>query len=143
MNSLAHAIVSYAIGARLTDDPALVLLAVFFGVLPDLDHLPHLATAVKTWRFGPKARSRYHELYGLTLASVAAVVAYAIDPTLAYVIFLPLLAHHLMDFVSRPTRPFNPVDDTSVHLKLYPTSLRGLAIADTMVTILLAIWLIL
>ena len=32
MNLLAHAVVSYAIGVYFTDDPRLILLAVFFGL---------------------------------------------------------------------------------------------------------------
>ena len=142
MNLLAHAVVSYAIGVYFTDDPRLILLAVFFGVLPDLDHIPHLLTAVRSGRFGPQSRSRYHELYGLSLAAALAVVAYTIKPLLSPIIFFPLLAHHLMDFTTRPTRPFNPVDYASVHLRLYPNSLSGLTAADTLVTAALILWLI-
>lgn len=143
MNTIAHAVVSYTIGRHFSSDPSLIILAVFFGILPDLDHLPHLARAMKTGRFGSQARSKYHELYGLAIASIAAAAAHYINPTLAPIIFLPYLAHQLMDYLTRPTRPFNPADDTEVHMELYPKSLIGLTIADTIVTATLIIWLIL
>jgi membrane-bound metal-dependent hydrolase YbcI (DUF457 family) len=143
MNTLAHAIVSYAIGSSLSDDPKIIILAVIVGLLPDLDHIPHVGRALKTGRFGSQSRSRYHELYGLTLISILAAATGYIAPALAPVILLPYLAHQLMDYLTRPTRPFSPVDDTEVHMELYPKSLAGLTVADAVVTAAMIIWLIL
>jgi len=143
MNLLAHAVAAYAIGTQFTSDPKLLLAAVFFGILPDFDHITHIPRALKTGRFGPQSRSNIHELYGLTIIASITTILFYVNPSLAPLVFLPFLAHHLMDFLTRPTRPFKPVDETETHLKIYPKSIMGLTIADTIVTAGLIVWLVL
>lgn len=139
MNFIAHLLVSYAIGAKLAGWPY-VVVAVIFGTLPDIDHLPHLRRAVSTGRFGPQVRSALHELPGLSLMTMIAILLSFWIPF--GVMFYPLLSHYLLDFLTRPTRPFYPFSPEVVHLGIYPKSYLGLVIADLIVTAGIVIWMI-
>lgn len=140
MNFIAHLLVSYAIGAKLADWPLAILVAVIFGTLPDIDHLPHLKKALSTGRFGPQVRSALHELAGLSLMSVAAILLSAWIPF--GVMFYPLLSHYLLDFLTRPTRPFHPFSPEVIHLGVYPKSYLGVVMADLIVTGGIVLWMI-
>lgn len=135
MNSAAHILVSLFIGLQFTHDPWLLGLAVVAGFLPDFDHLAHVPRALRTGRFGSASRSRFHELYGLTLFSTAALLAGDYFPLL----FFPLLGHYLLDYLSRPTRPLYPFERAEVHLGLYPKSLSWMTITEVPVTCLFAL----
>lgn len=139
MNFFAHLLLSYAIGAKLAGWPY-ALVAVIFGTLPDIDHLPHLRRAVSTGRFGPQARSALHELPGLSLMTMIALLLSFWIPF--GVMFYPLLSHYLMDFLTRPTRPFYPFSREVIHLGIYPKSYIGLIIADLVVTAGIILWMI-
>lgn len=141
MNLVAHALVSYAIGAGYGGGWPYIFVALFFGMLPDMDHLPHLERAIRTLRFGCESRSFLHELPGLSLMSLIAV---ALSPWLPMgLTYYPLIAHHLMDFLTRPTRPLYPFSDVEIHLGIYPKSRRGLVVADLLLTAGIVLWLIL
>ncbi len=141
MNLIAHALVSYAIGARFGGGWPYLAVAMIFGMLPDIDHLPHLRRAIKTWRFGCESRSFLHELSGLSLV---AIITVALSPWLPMgLMYYPLIAHYVMDFLTRPTRPLYPFSDTAIHLGIYPKNWRDLVVADVLVTGGLVLWLIL
>lgn len=141
MNLIAHALVSYAIGARFGGGWPYIVVALFFGLLPDIDHLPHIGRAIRTGRFGCESRSFLHELPGLSLM---AIIAVALSPLMPLgLMYYPLIAHYIMDFLTRPTRPLYPFSNTEVHLGIYPKSRRGLVVADVLVTAGIVLWLIL
>ena len=137
MNSIAHILLSYLIGRQFTHDPLILAMCVFWGILPDLDHIPHLASALRTGRFGPKSRSRFHELYGLSVISSAFSIVLLFRPGL-YFLYFPLLGHYLFDFLTRPTRPLYPCEDTEQFGHIYPRSLKWMTVADILVTLALA-----
>jgi hypothetical protein len=142
MNFIAHILASYIISRSIIADPGLILLGILFGLLPDIDHISHTMRAIRTGRYGTESRSRFHELYGLTV-SVAAIM------TLSYlggnyaVMFFPLLGHYLLDFLTRPTRPFYPYNKTVMHFSLYPRTMKNMILADILFTGGLLIWIIL
>ncbi len=135
MNSAAHILASLFIGLQFTHDPLLLGLAVVAGFLPDFDHLAHVPRALRTGRFGSASRSRFHELYGLTLFAAMTLFAGSYFP----LVFFPLLAHYLLDYLSRPTRPLYPFEGAEIHLELYPTSLSWMTITEVPLTCLLAL----
>lgn len=130
--------VSYAIGAGFGGGPA-IIVALIFGMLPDIDHLPHLRRAIMTGRFGCESRSFLHELPGLSLMAIIAVALSTLLPM--GLMYYPLVSHYIMDFLTRPTRPLYPFSDTEVHLGIYPKSGRGLIVADVLVTVGIVLWL--
>ena len=138
MNSIAHILLSYLIGRQFTDDPLILSACIFWGILPDLDHLPHIANAIRTGRFGPKSRSRFHELYGLSFLSASFSLVLLIRPSL-YFLYFSLLGHYLFDFLTRPTRPLYPYDDSQLFGHLYPRTLTWMTVADALLTLTLAI----
>ncbi len=111
-----------------------------FGTLPDIDHIPHIGKALSTGRFGPQVRSALHELPGLSLMTVIAILLSSRVPF--GVMFYPLLSHYLLDFLTRPTRPFYPFSREVIHLGIYPKRYLGLIVADAIVTAGIAIWMI-
>ncbi|MFH0862824.1 MAG: hypothetical protein V1875_07350 [Candidatus Altiarchaeota archaeon] len=137
MNSIAHILLSYLIGRQFTDEPLILAVCVFWGILPDLDHIPHLSRALSTGRFGPESRSRFHELYGLSALSASFSVVLLFRPSL-YFLYFPLLAHYLLDFLTRPTRPLYPYEGSQQFGHIYPRSLKRMTVADVLVTLALA-----
>lgn len=140
MNLLAHILLSYNIATYFTSDSNLIVMAVFLGILPDFDHIPHLAGALKTLRFGSKSRSRFHELYGLSFISLGVAIISFFKPSLFPLLFFPVLSHYLLDFLSRETRPFFPTDDFEVFLGWFPQKLKTRTLADIIVTGGLLLW---
>jgi membrane-bound metal-dependent hydrolase YbcI (DUF457 family) len=142
MNLIAHILASYLTVRSFTNDPNLILPGVLIGILPDIDHVSHTLRAIKTGRYGTESRSRFHELFGLGLFSAAIMfLSYAYGNFA--VMFFPLLVHYLLDFLTRPTRPFYPFNNTIMHFSLYPKTLKNMIIADILFTGGLLIWIIL
>ena len=136
MNTIAHILLSFLIGRHFTSDPTLLLVAVLLGNLPDLDHISHISNAARTGRFGPGSRSRFHELYGLSLISVLFVPVALLRHELLF-LYYPLLSHYLADFLTRPTRPLYPVNSAEMHGSIYPRSFFWMSFADVLVTLVL------
>lgn len=137
MNLLTHVLLSYKIASYFTADPVLMAAAVLLGVLPDLDHLSHIPKALKTLRFGSASRSRFHELYGLSVITILlAMLPAGIMPAL----FFPPLSHYLLDFFTRETRPFYPRDRTELYVGWYPKGLKMRTLSDIILTGGLLLW---
>lgn len=141
MNLAAHILASYLVVRALTDDPNLMVIGMFFGLLPDADHISHTMRAIRTGRYGTESRSRFHELYGLALFSTAIMILSYVWGNFA-VMFFPLLIHYLLDFLTRPTRPLYPYNKTIMHFSLYPKTMKNMIIADVLFTGGLLIWTI-
>jgi len=111
-----------------------VLVGFAFAVFPDLDHFPHLKKAFKSGRFGAQSRSTIHELTGIIVVVVAALIVNLVYPSLFFAALACGLSHFVVDFLTRPFRPLYPFSDKEVHLNLYPTELRKMFICDTILT---------
>lgn len=142
MNFIAHILASYIISRSITADPGLILLGILFGLLPDIDHLSHTARAIRTGRYGTESRSRFHELYGLAVSVIAIMILSYFGGNYS-VMFFPLLGHYLLDFLTRPTRPFYPYNKTVMHFSLYPRTMKNMILTDILFTGGLLIWIIL
>ena len=142
MNLIAHILASYLTVRCFTDDPNLILLGVLVGILPDIDHVGHTLRAIKTGRYGTESRSRFHELYGIAVFSTGIMILSYAYGNFA-VLFFPLLVHYLLDFLTRPTRPFYPYNKTIMHFSLYPKTLKNMILADILFTGGLLLWIIL
>ncbi|MFC2154182.1 metal-dependent hydrolase [Candidatus Altiarchaeota archaeon] len=135
MNTPSHIFVSLLIGLQFTQDPLMLFIAVLAGILPDLDHLPHITKALKTGRFGSSSRSFFHELIGLSIFTTLSLFTGDLFP----LVFFPLLSHYLLDYMTRPTRPFYPFDKRELHLGIYPKSLKWMTIIEVPLTCLLGL----
>lgn len=142
MNFIAHILASYIIARSVTTDPYMLILGILFGLLPDIDHLTHTMRAIRTGRYGTESRSRFHELYGLALFGTAIIILSYFGCNYS-VMFFPLLGHYLLDFLTRPTRPFYPYNKTIMHFSLYPKTMKNMILADILFTGGLLIWIIL
>ncbi|MEQ9716417.1 MAG: metal-dependent hydrolase [Candidatus Asgardarchaeia archaeon] len=145
MNIIAHLLISlilYALFRNLYLISLQTLLSVDFiicaiaSILPDLDHINMIGKALKTKRFGPEVRTWLHELPGYLLFSIIGVLVYFfISPEFGRAILIGFSTHYFLDAISRPTRPFHPVDDTIVFYYLAPRSdLKALVIYDAGIT---------
>lgn len=129
MNILLHFLLNYAIVDVLfgVAFDHLVLIVVF-SVFLDLDHLPYLSRVKRTVvkkKFGAESRTRFHELYGLTIAAVLASIASLTGHLLiVQIAFLCYVLHLFLDFISGITRPFYPFSRMKVFIGLVPARYR-------------------
>lgn len=129
MNTLLHFFLSYlVVEGALGSAYQYSIYILLFSVILDLDHIPYLArTGKKILRkkFGAESRSRFHELYGLTLFSAAAsAFSFFLDIALAKVIALSIMVHYAADFLVGKSRPFYPFSKKEVSLGMLPDKYR-------------------
>ena len=114
-----------------------MLIVSFCSVLIDLDHIPSLRYVVQGNRFGPGSRSRWHELYGLLLTLIVCFIVVLFSNELGRIMMIGFVSHFFLDMLTRPTRPFYPISEKTIFLKLAPSKLSYLIIYDLVVTVLL------
>jgi hypothetical protein len=140
VNIVFHALLG-ALIAKLMGITALpyFLFAVLLSMLPDFDHIPFLAKASKTGRFGVESRSPLHEFVGIPMVVLISVI---VSLGFSYP-FLPGivcgLSHFAVDFLTRPFRPLYPFSNKTVDLHLYPRNLRWMFVADAALTAILCV----
>ena len=140
MNLFAHAIIGFIL-SQLFFSPTeylMIGLMIVAAIILDLDHIHHLRRAFKTTRFGYQSRTRFHELYGLTIGLIFFLVL-SVFTSFAIPLMIAFVSHFFLDWLTRPTRPFYPYSEKVLHFNIYPKSLRGLVIADSIVTAILLI----
>jgi len=116
-----------------------VLIGFLFAVFPDFDHFPHLKKAFKSGRFGAESRSTIHEVIGVVITLVAAIIVNFVYPPLFLAALACGLSHFVVDFLTRPFRPFRPFSEKEIHLHLYPTELKKMFTYDIILTTILGI----
>lgn len=126
-------------GAR--DDVSLMTLIVtgVASVLIDLDHVTKVGLAVKTGRFGPSARTRWHELFGLFILMSVSIGISFFSASVGQSLLIGFVSHYVLDLLTRPTRPLYPMSEKLVFLNLAPTNLRRLVVYDTILTIFMGV----
>ena len=99
-----------------------------FSTFIDLDHIPYIISIkgdLIRKKFGSASRTRLHELYGLTIFSVAfSIFSFFYDPILAKVMALCIVLHLGIDFIIGRTRPFYPFSKQEVFLRICPDKYR-------------------
>ncbi len=99
-----------------------ILASLAFSGLLDLDHIYYLIRDRKMYQekglVGQlhHARSPLHELPGVILLGVIALVIHTFDQTLSSIFFLSVLIHLSEDFFAGIAFPFNPFDKTEMAL---------------------------
>jgi hypothetical protein len=104
------------------------------SILIDLEHVSKLGLAIKTLRFSPTTRTRWHELYGLfVIMSVSAVILF-FSASVGRCLLIGFVSHYFLDLLTRPTRPLYPLSEITIFLGLAPRGLRKLVVYDTILT---------
>ena len=62
-----------------------------------------------------RARSAFHELFGLLVVGIVSALLFVLDPKLAGVVFLAFTVHIAQDWVLGRSHPLTPVDNTEMH----------------------------
>jgi len=109
------------------------------SILIDLEHVPKLGLAIKTLRFSPTTRTRWHELFGLfVLMSISTVVLF-FSASIGRCMLIGFVSHYFLDLLTRSTRPLYPMSEKTIFLGLAPRSLRELVVYDTVLTIAMGV----
>ncbi|HLD05616.1 MAG TPA: hypothetical protein VJG90_07890 [Candidatus Nanoarchaeia archaeon] len=129
MNGLFHFFMNYLIVEQVWGGAMKYVGYIFiFSTFIDLDHLPYiLRTRMDILKkgFGSASRSRFHELYGLTLFSIGVVVASSMaSEELLKIISLCFILHLASDFIIGRSKPFYPYSRKEVFLGLCPDKYR-------------------
>jgi hypothetical protein len=145
LNTLGHiffANLLLVFGAPSIVSPTTLLVTSIAAVITDLDHLAHLRTALKTHRFNSETRTMWHELPGLLLAMLASVAVTFFSAPLGQSLLIGFVSHYFLDLLTRPTRPFYPLNEKVVFLGLAPRNLKKLTAYDAVITALFGVILI-
>jgi membrane-bound metal-dependent hydrolase YbcI (DUF457 family) len=112
------------------------------SVITDLDHILHLRTAMKTYRFKSETRTRWHELPGLLVAMIVSTIITFFSAPLGRSLLIGFVSHYFLDLLTRPTRPFYPLSERVIFLGLAPRNLKKLTAYDTVLTVIMGVILI-
>lgn len=148
MNPILHFLFNY-IFIEIVFGNAWQNLAVIlvFSLLIDVTHLPYLIKVkrgVIRKRFGSQGRTRFHEIYGLSVFSAVLSVSYFLyDPVVVKIAVLCLVLHFSLDFVSGKSMPFYPYSKREVFMKMAPYGYREKIIFEAVLTLFLGVifWL--
>lgn len=145
MNTLGHVFFAnllLVLGAPSIVSPTTLIVTSLAAVITDLDHILHLRTAMKTYRFKSETRSRWHELPGLMLAMIISTIIMFFSAPLGRSFLIGFVSHYFLDLLTRPTRPFYPLSERVIFLGLAPTNLKKLTAYDALLTVILGAILI-
>lgn len=99
-----------------------ILAALISASILDLDHLIYLIRDRKMYqRLGFKgnlhrARSAFHELFGLLVVGALSGLLFLADRKLACVVFVAYAVHVAQDWMIGKSNPLSPIDNTEVQL---------------------------
>ena len=139
MNTLGHvffANLMLVLGAPSIVSPTTLIVTSLAAVITDLDHILHLRTAMKTYRFKSETRSRWHELPGLLLAMIISIIIMLFSAPLGRSLLIGFVSHYFLDLLTRPTRPFYPLSERVIFLGLAPKNLKKLTAYDALLTVI-------
>lgn len=130
MTTLAHALSGSVIALLYLKVPSTdiqsIALTLGAGAILDLDHpLMMWVNRDHFKKHGVKgqlhhARSFWHELLGLMVGGIIALLVSLFDPRLAVLLFLPFAIHLLEDMLIGKFFPFTPFDKTEIQLFAVP-----------------------
>lgn len=142
MNTLGHIFFAQILLLsfyRYSASPTNFIVTGIASILVDLEHVPKIGHAIKTGRFSPSSRTRWHEMFGLIVfMSISLGITYFSDP-IGRSLLIGFVSHYILDFLTRPTRPLFPIEKEVVFLKLAPRGMRELVIYDTILTIVIGV----
>lgn len=110
-----------------------------FSVAIDMTHVPYLmktGSGVIERRFGSASRTRFHEIYGLTLLSALVCICYLVFPHVAVMIAaMCIVLHFALDFLAGKSMPFYPYSKTEVFLHIFPYGYRNKILFEIALTL--------
>ena len=122
-----------------------VVLIFIFSVLIDVTHLPYLFRVkgkILEKRFGSASRTRFHEIYGLTMFSVIACILYFFtEHIIVEIAIVCLVLHFSIDFLAGKSMPFYPLSRREVFLGLLPYGYKNKVLFELFSTILFIVLL--
>ena len=141
LNTIAHILFANILLQHYPGDITIVqsLLVSFSSVAVDLDHIPKLDNLRRNKRFGPGSRSLWHELPGLLVTSLISFIIMLISEAMGRMLLIGFVSHYFLDMLTRPTRPFYPLTDTTIFLKLAPRKLSNVMLYDLIITFILGL----
>ncbi len=148
MNVIFHFLFNYLFVDIVFDNAwSYLVIILIFSVLIDFTHLPYLlkvGKGVAKKRFGSESRTRFHEMYGLTLFSaIVCILYFVIDPIMIEIIAICIVLHFAIDFLTGKSIPFYPYSKKEVFLHIFPYGYREKVLFEISSTILLVVlfWL--
>lgn len=148
MNILFHFLFSYLFVDIVFGNAWDYLMVILvFSVFIDITHLPYLIKVRKYVvknRFGSESRTRFHEIYGLTLFSAIICVSYFLfNPLIIEIIAMCIVLHFAIDFLTGKSMPFYPYSKREVFLRVFPYGYKEKVLFEIFSTVLLGVlfWL--
>lgn len=146
MNILFHFLFNYLIINALLGNAFDYIIPIFiFSIALDLDHIPYLlkhSRSIVKKKFGSESRTRFHELYGLTLFSILVAALFPFfELKLIKIVALSLVLHYAIDFLIGKTRPFFPFSKKEVFLHLSPEKKYKIPFEIVLTLIVGVLWL--
>ncbi len=140
MNPLFHFLFNYlVVDFAFGNAWKYVVLIFLASVLIDLTHIPYLLKVrggVVKRRFGAEARTRFHEMYGLSVFSALFCAAYIFfDPSAVSIGAVCVILHFAIDFITGKSMPFYPYSDKVVFLHISPYTYRNKVVFEISLTI--------
>lgn len=138
LNSVCHlffANLLMVFGAPSLVSPTALLITSIAAIIVDMEHVSNLRTAIKTRRFKPETRTRWHELIGLLLTMSISLLIMLFSSTIGRLLLIGFVSHYFLDLLTRPTRPLYPFSKKVVFLGLAPRKLKKLTVYDTIITV--------
>lgn len=144
MNLLFHFLLSYLFVDLFFGNAWNYLIVIFvFSVLIDITHLPYLFKFRKNVikkRFGSEARTRFHEIYGLTLFSaIGCLIFLFFNQMIVEMAALCMILHFAVDFVTGKSMPFYPYSRTEIFLGISPYGYKNKIIFEIISTVLVGV----
>jgi hypothetical protein len=146
MNILFHFLLNYLfIDAIWGNALGYVALIFVFSVLIDVTHLPYIIRVkgkIFKNRFGSASRTKFHEIYGLTLFSVIACLLYfLVNYVIVEIAMMCLVLHFAIDFLAGKSMPFYPFSKKEVFLGILPYEYKNKILFEIASTLLLVVLL--
>jgi len=145
MNILLHFLIAYfAVEIAIGNAWSYVIYIFIFSVILDFDHIGYILREkgkIRHKKFGYESRTRFHELYGLTLISVVlSVLFFFVNFVLVQVVALSFVMHYAVDFLVGKSRPFYPYSNKDVFLHLCPDRYRAPVEVILTIVLLVVFW---
>ena len=122
-----------------------ILAAVIAASVLDVDHIFFIIRDRAMYqRLGyrgqlHRARSVFHELFGLLAVGALSTLLFFVDPTLARVVFIAFAVHVTQDWVLGKSYPLAPVDNTE--MQFFSLSFKHKVLIDIItLTVFAGLW---
>lgn len=141
-----HIAVSYVVYILSFGQTKYLVPFLIASVIVDIDHIiPWLRKGKDEKYSGALWRTRLHELYGMVIFSLIIMALWFFSPLLAKILWLGIIMHYSIDFLTGETRPLYPYSDTKVQIFFKENFWKRVVIETVLmaVTIAYVLWIVL